>query len=276
MSSPNTLPCPETPMPSTASTNTETNTDTPTRARWLLLLALLAAVAMALRGPIAQWAGYHQFADTRSAWGLPNAADVLSNIPFALIGAWGLWRLRHQRTAASGAWRVFSLAVTTTALGSAAYHWQPNNLSLVFDRLPIAWACSALLCAFLAERVSPRWGRPLVLSNALVLASVSVAWWWLGERQGAGDLRLYLYVQFLPLLLVPAGLLLRLPAQTAWSTSGVAWAAALGLYVVAKGLEMADHPVLHALGFISGHTLKHLFAAGAAAWLLHSATRGRG
>jgi len=38
-------------------------------------------------------------------------------------------------------------------------------------------------------------------------------------------------------------------------------------------MELGDATVFDALGFASGHTLKHLLAAGAAGWLLRAATR---
>ena len=104
-----------------------------------------------------------------------------------------------------------------TAAGSSAYHWAPHNASLAFDRLPIAWACAALLCAFLAERRDARWARPAVLAAALALASASVALWWGSELAGRSDLRAYLFVQFLPMLIVPAALLMRLPRQGSFS-----------------------------------------------------------
>jgi hypothetical protein len=253
---------------------------------WLAGPAFLAAALLAWHGPIPQWPGYHHFADTRTWLGIPNTADVLSNLPFALAGAWGLVRLRAaaRHDAAAMAWRVFAMAVVCTAAGSSAYHWQPDNLSLVFDRLPIAWACAALMCAFLAERVHPRWADPPVLAAALAAAlaagGLSVAWWWFTERQGVGDLRPYLAVQLLPMGLVPLGLALRLPARGAHdAVPGPAWMAALGLYAAAKGFEVLDRTVLEALGFASGHTLKHLVAAAAAAWLLAAASangsRGR-
>jgi hypothetical protein len=45
----------------------------------------------------------------------------------------------------------------------------------------------------------------------------------------------------------------------------LAFAGAMGLYVLAKIFEWADHAVLHALVLVSGHTIKHLLAALAAA-----------
>ncbi len=62
-----------------------------------LLIALVAIVAMAIHGPIAQPSGYHDFADGRTILGIPNLADVLSNTGFALVGIWGLLRLRAHR-----------------------------------------------------------------------------------------------------------------------------------------------------------------------------------
>ena len=79
-------------------------------------------------GPIGQWADYHVFADRRAWLGVPNAADVLSNLPFlALIGAWALWKLRRAPAASPSltAWRAFALAIVITAVGSATYHWAP-------------------------------------------------------------------------------------------------------------------------------------------------------
>lgn len=242
-----------------------------------ILLGLTAALALALllHGPIAQWADYHAFADQRQAWGIPHAADVLSNLPFALAGLGALWAARGEPHAGAWLpWRAFALALVATAVGSAAYHWAPHNASLAFDRLPIAWACAALLCAFLAERRDPRWAQPAVLATALVLASASVALWWASELAGRSDLRAYLFVQFLPMLIVPAALWMRLPRQTLSAVPDSAWWGVPAGYAIAKGFELADHAVLDALGgWISGHTLKHLAAAAAAGWLLHAARR---
>jgi hypothetical protein len=248
--------------------------------RWarifLVLLAALAGAALWLHGPIGQWADYHAFADGRAALGIPNAANVLSNLPFLLVGGWALSRLRVARGVgpATRAWQVFAAAVTCTAFGSAAYHWSPENATLVGDRLPIAWACVALSCAFLAERFDPAWGRPRVLGGALLVATASVAHWWLTERAGAGDLRPYLLVQFLPMLLVPAGLWLWPRPGDPAVVPASAWWGVLGCYAAAKVFELGDRGVYAASGFIiSGHTLKHVLAAAGAAWLLSAAVR---
>lgn len=244
------------------------------KALGLAALAALLALGLLLHGPIPQWASYHVFADQRGWLGVPNAADVLSNLPFALIGGWALWSGRGLlRSDASLAWRAFAGALIATAAGSAMYHWAPHNASLALDRLPIAWACAALSCAFLAERLDARWGAPITLAAALAAASASVLLWWWSEQLGRSDLRPYLFVQFLPMLLVPAALLMRLPKRFDSAAPDAAWWGVLLGYAIAKGLELADHAVFDGLGAISGHTLKHLVAAGAAAWLLGSAQR---
>lgn len=237
--------------------------------RVLAFAALLLAAALAAHGPVAQWVSYHAFADAREWLGLPNAENVLSNLPFAGIGAWACLALR--RAPGMAAWRVFSAALVATAFGSAAYHWAPGNGLLVADRLPIAWACSALLCAFLAERVDPRWEGMPALCAVTAAASASVAWWWFTEQHGVGDLRPYLFVQFLPMLLVPIALWLKLPLRSAAGPPDATWWSVLGLYGAAKLMELADQPVFDTLGFVSGHTLKHLLAAAAALCLVRTA-----
>ena len=247
------------------------------RAFWLALAAAALAAALWAHGPIAQWANYHDFADQRPWLGLPNAANVLSNLPFLCIGLWGLWRLRggSPSSPSANAWRAFSVALVCTAVGSASYHWAPTNATLVGDRLPIAWACAAFLCALLGERVQRRWCSPLALSAALVCATLAVWYWWATEQSGQGDLRPYLYFQLLPMFLVPMTLGLRLPVTFASATPASAWWAVLALYAAAKVMEVADQTVFEAAAFVSGHTLKHLLAAAGAAWLLGAATQAQ-
>jgi hypothetical protein len=61
--------------------------------RWrdtvLVLAVAVCAVAVYTRPPIPQAREYHQFADSRTLVGVPNAFDVLSNIPFAIVGIAG-------------------------------------------------------------------------------------------------------------------------------------------------------------------------------------------
>lgn len=239
----------------------------PRHAIVLLWLALLATAGLALHGPIVQWADYHHFADARPWAEVPNAWNVLSNLPFAIAALWAWPRLRE----AGAAWRAFCIAIGATTLGSSIYHWQPGDFTLLIDRLPIAWACTALLCAFLGERVHARWQSPGVVGIAWIGATAAVAWWGVGNTMGVGDLRPYVLVQFMPMLLIPASLLLRMAPVTSPAVPAWPWWAVLVLYAGAKGLEVADAGVMQmTLHAVSGHSLKHLLAALAAGVLLHA------
>ena len=226
---------------------------------------LTIIAALALYGPIAQPDNYHAFADTRTWLGLPFAADLLSNLAFLVVGILGV-RVAiglSPTLPARAAWLAFFAGVVVTAFGSAYYHWAPDDAGLAIDRLPIAWACAWLTCALLAERLDPRFGHPAALVVGFVLASISVLLWYRGALTGTGDLRAYLFVQFLPVLLIPLTLAL---LRGGFLTAGD-WLGAIALYLVAKGFELHDADVLTATGMVSGHTMKHLLAAGAGLWL---------
>lgn len=212
---------------------------------------------MLLHGPIAQLDRYHEFADRRAWLGVANAADVLSNAGFALVGIWGLWALRHRRP--HPGYLVFLAGLLSTAIGSGYYHLAPDNGRLLWDRLPIAIATAGILSAVHAEThdaPQPRWFLP-----ALMVAGVaSVLWWSITDALGAGDLRAYLLMQG-SLLLIPLWqALYRSPAP-----ERVAFGIAVGLYALAKVAEFNDPRLFEVLGIASGHTLKHLLAIAATA-----------
>jgi hypothetical protein len=94
---------------------------------------------------------------------------------------------------------------------------------------------------------------------------VSVVYWYFTEAAGRGDLRLYVIVQFLPVVLIPL-MLLFFPSRL--SRVRLIWAV-LGAYGLAKLFELADEWVFSLAHMVSGHTLKHLAAAlGAYVFLL--------
>src|SRR6516225_2480418 len=41
---------------------------------------------------------YHQFADQRELFGIPNFWNVISNLPFVAVGAVGLWKFHRDAT----------------------------------------------------------------------------------------------------------------------------------------------------------------------------------
>jgi len=226
-----------------------------------LMLVLGLVVLLWLYGPITQPADYHAFADQRSWLGLPHAADVLSNLVFLLVGLHGLRRLQALPAwPGRSGYGLFYLALALTSIGSGYYHLAPDDARIVWDRLPIALACAGLLTAHWPLRWRGRVGQTAVWVG---LALFSVAWWQYTAGLGQGDLRPYLLMQLLPLLLLP--LLQWLTAEDAARRYRVGLA--MLLYVAAKLCELADGWLLLQLSCLSGHTLKHLLA-GLAAWLL--------
>lgn len=242
-----------------------------TRLAALLAVAVAALGLLASFPPIAQDLSYHAFSDTRALWGIPHFGDVMSNLPFLAVGAWGLcWTQRRRRDPAAFAdaresvfFLIFFAGVALVSLGSGYYHWSPSNATLVWDRLPMTIAFMSLFCAVVAERIGFAAGWRMLVP-ALAFGFLSVFYWHWTEQRGAGDLRPYAAVQFLPVLMIPLILwLFRGRYSHASCFYGVA-----GFYLLAKALEHFDAEVLAlSQGWVSGHTLKHLAAAGAA-WMV--------
>jgi hypothetical protein len=209
-------------------------------------LAAISLIALLFVPPIPQPQSYHQFADQRTLLGVPHFWNVISNVGFILVGALGLLRVRDL----SG-W-VFFLGVFLTGFSSSYYHWNPNDLGLFWDRLPMAIAFMAVLAVVLEERVDARLGRAL-LWPLVALGIVSLLVWLRTD-----DLRLYGWVQFFPCV---ALLLMFWLLPSKYTGTGY-WYAAAGWYALAKLLEHFDAAIYSATGQImSGHSLKHLAAA---------------
>lgn len=224
----------------------------------LSLLVLAAVAAVACVPPIPQDAGYHAFADSLTRFGIGNERNVVSNAAFVVAGLAGLWRVgRRGIFPGRSMWSFFFLAVVFVGFGSAWYHSRPGNDSLVWDRLPMTLAFSSLTACLIAERIGQRAGK-MLFAPLLLLGALSVFYWWATERAGAGDLRPYILVQYLPMLLVPY-LLLAFPQGA--DRDRPYWLLLAG-YALAKALELNDAAVFAWTGQLaSGHTLKHTAAA---------------
>ena len=227
----------------------------------ILLISIAGIIGMLMAEPIAQDSGYHQFADQRTILGVPNFWNVVSNLPFLIVGLMGLFSLLRSGRVQfivelKPAYVLFFAGVALVNFGSGYYHLWPDNETLVWDRLPMTFAFMALFAVIIAEFASLKAGR-LALWPLVVFGVFSVFYWHLTETAGRGDLRLYALVQFLPMLLIPLFLLLFKPRFTL--TSGY-WALLLA-YLLAKVFEYYDESLLESLGFISGHSLKHIVAA---------------
>ncbi len=247
-----------------------------TRESRLQLLAVLTVAFLALvlfRQPIPQDPAYHDFADQRVLVGIPHALNVISNLPLALVGIYGLLvvgRSIRRTDSTSSETPVDSIpyallfsALSLTALGSSYYHLAPDTPRLFWDRLPMSVAFMAYLSAAITERIDRRTGLvaliPLVASGIL-----SVLYWRATELAGAGDLRFYILVQAYPTLFVLLMVLL-LPSSY---TRGRMLITVTALYLLTRLVEIGD-AAIYCLGhLVSGHTLKHLLTAVAVWWII--------
>lgn len=223
---------------------------------------LLAVIALFAIGFVLQWLHplgqadvYHDFANQQSWLGLPNAADVLSNVPIFVAGLAILAWLRVH-SGRGGQLRpgllVAGIGLALTGIGSAYYHYAPGDARLVWDRLPLAVVfAGVLLTAWSCTAARPPDRSQLSL---LVLASLgSVAWW-----VYLGSLWPYAILQFGGLAaLLYLALSRRLVGLRGW------WSVIL-FYALAKVFELLDHQIWQLTGhLVSGHTLKHLASAAA-------------
>jgi hypothetical protein len=160
----------------------------------------------------------------------------------------GLWQFGRDRASF-----VLFLGVFLTGFGSAYYHWNPNNGTLFWDRLPMALTFMAILTVAVEERVSAKAGA-ILLWPLLALAVFSLLLW-----RWTDDLRLYGWVQFFPCIALPL-LFVAFPARY----SGMSyWLIAAAFYAFAKLFEFYDHAIYSVGHILSGHALKHFAAASA-------------
>ena len=229
------------------------------QSRALLLIVTAGGIGVAaLLPPMPQDSAYHQFADDRTLAAVPYFWNVLSNVGFALAGAIGLFAAPRVRSPElRTGYLLFCVAVMAVSAGSSWYHYAPSNATLVWDRLPMSVAFMALFSMVLGDRVS--WRLAGIALWPLAAAGAASVWYWhWTELHGAGDLRAYGVVQFLPMLIMPL-LLLTCPGSR--RSARWLWATFAG-YLLAKLAEHLDRPIYEALGFI-GHSIKHLLGAAA-------------
>jgi hypothetical protein len=233
------------------------------RTGLLLVVASTLPLIMLFVDPIPQDPAYHAFADAAEMYGVPNFRNVASNIPFVVVGLAGLAMLIDSRRISllpELAFLYFLLfaGLVLTGLGSAWYHLEPNNTTLVWDRLGITLTIAALFTIVLGEHVSKRWALRLILPLVIV-GIASVLYWSFSEGLGVGDLRPYALVQFMPMILLP---LILLTHPSPFDRHAFLWWA-IGLYAVAKLFELFDGEVYRISGLVSGHSMKHIVSAAA-------------
>jgi hypothetical protein len=208
----------------------------PNRTKVTVFLTILAIlIFLILLPPLHQDQSYHSFADQRTLFGIPNFWDVVSNLPFAVVGLIGLLRFRDFAA------RVVFLGIFATAFGSAYYHLNPDDARLFWDRLPMTVAFMSIFAMAIRQR---RLVVPLVMVGV-----ASIVWWRL-----TGNLWPYGLVQF--------GSMAVLIVIAFHSEPGL-WPVIVW-YGLSKVTEYFDKQI-YSVSPLSGHTLKHLLA-GIGAW----------
>ncbi len=233
-------------------------------------ISLVLSVAVCLLPSIPLGANYHNFADKWPVFSIPYGLDVLSNIPFLLVGMWGIAFVLRGKSRLSFLdkreripYFTFFTGVMLTGVGSAYYHAAPGDFRLIWDLLPMTLAFVSLTDATIIERISMETGLRLLLPM-LVAGVASVIFWYHGESLGNGDLRFYLFIQFFSPVVIAMMVCLFPPRYTRTMDLCIAFV----LFVLAKLCELFDKQIYSLGGIVSGHTLKHLVAGLSSYWIL--------
>lgn len=154
--------------------------------------------------------------------------DVLSNLAFILAG---MYQYRYDR--------VLALHTVLVALGSAYYHRNPTMKTLLWDRLPMVLEMAYILHGMLGL-------------NYYILAGfcVLVLMYW------------YRTLDLLPYCALQAAICILLLVNGTWTQK-----LSVLVYGLAKFCEDHDNQIwLYTDEIVSGHTLKHAFAALSVVW----------
>ena len=212
-------------------------------------------------------------AERRRRFIIPNFGDVISNIVIFAGGIFGIFLLQQSNNTdgvetIDRKWQldvclpILFYSTIAISVGSTYYHWNPNDASLVWDRLPMTLAFVSIFCFMLEDYIpnNTKLGQSL-LTPLLFLGIFSVLYWrWMD------DLRLYALVQFLPLIII-AGLLTCYQPKHGGALQHTL---ALICYGLAKVCEDLDYTIFAWTNRrISGHSMKDVLA-GIASILLAS------
>lgn len=215
-----------------------------------------------LNKPIPQDLSFHNFADQRKiSKFVPNTYDVLSNLPFIIIGLMGF--LQSGRL--SFTWFTVYFGLVLTGFGSIYYHLDPNNDTLFWDRLPMSLTFMGFLTYVIQNSlgVTNSFSTMILTVLLISLGTYSVFYWRFTEKQEKGDLRPYILTQYGSILAI-----LVLSYFNPGTKNAYVYLP-LSFYLLAKICEYYDHLIYEITdNKVSGHTLKHLIAGISTAFLL--------
>jgi len=230
-----------------------------TLATAIVLAALVVATVVAIAFPVTRTSAFHVYSDQRELFGIPHAGDVLSNLAFLAVG------LSAMRRAVTPSQQAAASAVNLIAMGSAMYHFAPADITLALDWMGIGFTLGFVGAAVLGDRLgAAAEQRTLFLTPVLTLATI-ITWLVTGGTHG-GTMTPYVAWQALGIAVPPLVALIA-PGKI----PRVPLLGAVALFALARLCAAHDARLLDAIG-VSGHSLKHVAAAGAAALALYAIT----
>jgi len=209
-----------------------------------LILVLIA------KGPTPQDLSYHQFIDNHLCCGIPNFHNVISNILFIIFGIMGIVDYYKYKERYTLSWLIFFVGVLLVAPGSAYYHWNPNNATLVWDRIPMTFGFMGLISSIFVDVFKTKHEKFLLVS-LLLLGIYSVMHWVWFE-----DLRIYAWLQGTTILVMFYMAIMYKDSHLSMKHL----VGAVTLYIIAKICESNDAFIYESIHY-SGHSIKHLVAA---------------
>ena len=216
----------------------------------LIALAVFSAIGVFLIDPIAQDPLYHNFSDAVEMLNVANFWNVVSNIPFAIVGIWGLINV-NKILGYKIQYCFLFIGIILVSMGSGYYHLSPTNSSLVWDRLPMTIVFMSLVSIILSEFINPKLGNRLLMPLVFI-GMLSVVYWVVFN-----DLRPYVLVQFYPMFALP---IILLSFKSSFTMNYGYWTLIVA-YIIAKLSENYDEEIFGTLSFISGHSIKHIISA---------------
>ena len=213
----------------------------------LTAIAIMAIVGLFILSPIEQNKEYHNFCDSDTIFNIPNFWNVISNVPFLIIGFIGIYKTSALLDTKIQ-YILFFLGISLVSIGSGYYHLNPNNNTLVWDRLPMTIAFMSLFSIIISEFIDLKIGLKLLVP-ALLIGLLSVVYWIVFN-----DLKIYILVQFFPILAI---LVILIFFKSKYNLIIGYWLLLLA-YIIAKLFEHFDYQTQNALKILSGHTLKHI------------------
>jgi hypothetical protein len=166
------------------------------KIRVFILITLLALIGISLLKPIAQDPEYHLFADDRPLIFIPNCLNVLSNVPFVIIGILGITLISFNKKLyifqnIRFYYYCFFSGIFLTGIGSAYYHLNPNNSTLVWNKLPMTISFMSFFSIIIFEYIGVRKVNRLLFS--LLFIGI-VFLWYIGIIPKLRIMEIYVFI----------------------------------------------------------------------------------